>query len=103
MFAHGMVGTLLASIATWNVAHTHVVFVVVFTLIGGLGLGNHCLFVCSWQLVVAGYYYYSCLSDNQQQLYTELEEVGGLPLQEQVTVSGILWTYRPCAKKVGSV
>ena len=35
-----------------------------------------CLFTCTWQLIVTGYYYYHCLSDNQQWLCTKVEEAG---------------------------
>ena len=49
-------------------------------LVADLHLVVICLFVCSRWLVVAGCYYYYCLSDNQQSLCTKVEEAGGLPL-----------------------
>ena len=58
-----------------------------------------CLFACSWQLVVAGYYYFHCLSDNQQWLRTKVEE-DYLPLTQSTgrngNVSSIICTYMSC-------
>ena len=60
------------------------------------------LFVCSWQLVFTGYYFYYCLSNNQQWPYTKVEGVGSLPLGQstgregQLAVSGIIRTCISC-------
>ena len=57
---HRTVGIVLAYLN----CHIYIVLVVVFTLAGGLMPGSD-LVVCGWQLIVAGYYYYYCLSNNQ--------------------------------------
>ena len=59
--------------------HVYILFVVVFTLVGQLVAGNDLLvcsrqLVISWRLVVAGYYYHYCLSDNQ---WWQWAKVGG--------------------------
>ena len=73
-------------------------FVVAFTLVGKLKPGRICLFVCSvsqW-LVVAGCYYYFCLSDNLQWLYTKVEKAGGLPLGWSTEREGKLFKHNMC-------
>ena len=68
--------------------YAYILFVVVFNLVSAhladSCLVTICLFVCSRQLVVAGYYYCYCLSDNQWWQCIKVEGAGGLPLLVQI-------------------
>ena len=68
---HRTVGILLAYLN---------LFVVVTLLLADYIAPGSDLFVGSQQLVVADYYFYYCLTDNQQWQCTKVEGVGGLPL-----------------------
>ena len=78
---HGTVGIMLAYLN----CHAYIVFVVVFTLVGRFTSGSN-LLVCL--LVVAGSYYYYCLSDNQRWPCTKVEGTGSLPLGQSTSRDG---------------